>query len=203
MKALNDKKISAAKYLESIMEINEHGVSEWYNVHQLNKTVTSQGYAPIIGNGSPVFQNDRGLGKKFDLEKSYDDKNAREAVRTIGFCSHYQQNRGITIPEAVRRHYSSMPCAMCGTTSRIQIDHKDGRKSPDLEQTRNEFQPLCSHCNGLKRERCKKCVQTNKRFNAQSLGYKNAFAEGGEKYQGAREGCTGCYMHDPRHFRSV
>jgi hypothetical protein len=58
--------------------------------------------------------------------------------------------------------------------TKIEIDHKDGRKNDkrisDLETQRIEdFQPLCKAANDIKRQICKKCRETNKRWNAKNI----------------------------------
>lgn len=195
------KQKSCSSFLEKQMKINQDGVSDWCNVSQLNRLVIKQGFRPIVGNGSPVFQNDRGLGKKYAIEKQMDDRGALEFVRTIGFCTYFQQNRGIPIPDEIRKMLKNSSCVFCGSSHRLEIDHKDGRKNPNKEGTINEFQAICKHCNGMKRERCKKCSKTNLRFDAKPLGYVHSVLIGSIKYKAAEEGCKGCYMHDPIPFR--
>lgn len=96
-------------------------------------------------------------------------------------------------------------CVSCGTTSDIEVDHKNGRKNgPEMDinlQVLNHFQPLCGHCNKVKRERCKKCEESDKRFDARdNLYYTTGWIEGEEDYQ-ENIGCVGCYWYDPKKFK--
>jgi len=199
---MNFQSTSVSAFLEKEMKIDLNGVSEWFNVAELNDLVIRKGFRPIVGNGSPVFQNDRGMGKKYEIEKQWNDRGALEYVRTTGFCSFFKQHRGIRISAEVRKTLSGLPCALCGSSHHLQIDHKDGRKNPDKKSVPKEFQVLCRHCNGLKRERCKKCSKANLRFDATTIGYQKAVAIGSIKFKAASEGCRGCYMHDPIAFRN-
>jgi len=192
---------SATAFFESIMEIDEFGCSDWYEIDFLNDRGIEQGLKPIKGNGSTIFQNDRGFGKKYVIEKSRDSRGSVEAVRLRGYCPISQQMRGVAIPKEVRQALSKLSCVHCGTSSNIEIDHKNGRKDFNLDNSVDAFQPLCKHCNVLKRERCKKCEESQKRFDARSLGYTVGWVSGGELYAGAREGCRGCYMFDPLSFK--
>ncbi len=194
---------SAAAFFESLMDIDQFGCSDWYEIDFLNDSGISSGLKPIKGNGSTIFQNDRGFGKKYVIEKSRDSRGSVEAVRLRGFCPISQQLRGVAIPKEVRQKLSKLSCVHCGTSSNIEIDHKNGRKDFSLENGIDAFQPLCKHCNVLKRERCKKCDEGGKRFDAKTLGFQVGWINGSSQYAGAREGCDGCYMYDPSSFKKV
>jgi len=66
---MNFKSTSVSAFLEKEMKIDLNGVSEWFKVTELNDLVISKGFQSIVGNGSPVFQNDRGMGKKYEIEE--------------------------------------------------------------------------------------------------------------------------------------
>lgn len=80
-------------------------------------------------------------------------------------------------------------CVLCSSKQNIQCDHKNGRKDPQhpsmshRTQKLEHFQPLCQHCNTIKREKCKKCINTNERP-------KGRLSKAGkEEYKGTCEGC--------------
>ncbi len=196
------KKGSLADYLESIMQIDNNGGSDWYNVLELNKKAINKGFQPIRGNGSPVFQKDRGFGKKYEIEKSRENSGALHKIRTRGFSSYFNRNRGVNIPKEIRAKLVNQACVHCGSNHVIEIDHCNGRKDPDIKIEESEFQPLCKHCNALKRERCKKCESTGRRFDAKDLGYSVSYLSS-KHYAGAREGCRGCYMYRPIEFKKA
>lgn len=84
-------------------------------------------------------------------------------------------------------------------------DHKNGRYDEEsvlnLEtQELEDFQPLTLRENLFKRQICKVCKQTNKRFNAKILGYKIPYLEGDETYEQS-VGCYGCYWFDCKKFK--
>ena len=90
-------------------------------------------------------------------------------------------------------------------TSNPECDHKDGRlDDPRLSdvkrQTISDFQPLSHAANAAKRQHCKSCRETGKRFDARKLGYKMAQIKGDEDYNGT---CVGCYWYDPKKFNEM
>jgi len=61
----------------------------------------------------------------------------------------------------IRKEIKKRACVVCGTHSTIECDHKndlynDMRVLNTKTQTLDDFQPLCKHCNALKREAKKK-----------------------------------------------
>ena len=101
------------------------------------------------------------------------------------------------------------PCVMLGCNShsenKIEIDHKDGRKDDasfnDVAAQKEEwFQPLCKAANDFKRQKCKECKASGKRWSASNLeGFEDfPFYKGGEDYI---DTCEGCYLYDPVAYR--
>ena len=92
--------------------------------------------------------------------------------------------------------------------TRIEIDHKDGRKNDERvsdisTQKLEDFQPLCKAANDAKRQICKKCKETNKRWNAKCLlGNPYSYYKGNEEYD-EKLGCEGCYQYDPVEYRKT
>lgn len=92
--------------------------------------------------------------------------------------------------------------------TKIEIDHKDGRKDdwrvsdPDT-QSIDDFQPLCKAANDVKRQICKDCKRTNKRWDATYLkGNPYPFYDGDINYT-EELGCVGCYQYDPVQYRKT
>ena len=89
---------------------------------------------------------------------------------------------------------------------KIEIDHKDGRKenervSDSKTQKLEDFQPLCKAANDIKRQICKRCKETGKRWDAKNIkGNPYSFYEGEENYT-EELGCVGCYQYDPVEYR--
>ena len=61
----------------------------------------------------------------------------------------------------------------------------------------DDFQPLSKTANNAKRQHCKICRETGKRFDATRLGYSVKQYKGNQKYEGS---CIGCYWYDPLMF---
>ena len=86
------------------------------------------------------------------------------------------------------------------------MDHKNGRKN-NLRvgqlnnQKLSDFQPLCKTANDAKRQHCKSCKKTNKRFNAKILGFEKSFTTGNIEYLESPDGCVGCFWFDVRDFQ--
>lgn len=102
-------------------------------------------------------------------------------------------------------------CFMLGVSAKsentkIELDHKDGRKdnariSSIKGQRVEDFQPLCKAANDIKRQICKRCKESGKRWSAKNiLGNPYDFYAGDENYN-QELGCVGCYQYDPVAYR--
>ena len=110
-----------------------------------------------------------GLGAKYNINR------IREGNRIVAIALHgfRKQEIGKVIPRQVREDLQGKRCAVLGT-SKPEIDHKDGRRDdprytdPD-SLTSDDFQPLSKAANNAKRQICKECRETNKRFDAERV----------------------------------
>lgn len=106
-----------------------------------------------------------------------------------------------SIRSDIRKSISSQVCPVFGTSSNIEVDHKDGRydnwmnASPDT-QREEDFQPLSKAANDAKRTHCKRCRESGKRYDARALGFSRGWISGDED----TPVCDGCYWHDVRKF---
>ncbi len=91
-----------------------------------------------------------------------------------------------------------LPCALTGARAGIECDHKNGRY-PDVDLKLEDFQPLCRPANENKRQHCKKCKETNKRFDAKTLYHIFSWTFGDENYT-EEIGCKGCFWYDIKDF---
>ena len=125
------------------------------------------------------------------------EKNKTEYIQLRGLKDHsYSQN----IKSSIKRKIKTQPCVVLNTNYNLECDHKDGFKEFDIKpenQTEDLFQPMHKSVNDAKREHCKKCKKTKKRFDAIKLGYKKSVFLGTLRYEGT---CKGCYWHDPFRF---
>lgn len=143
-----------------------------------------------------------------EFDKSQTSGNSIDAIRTIGLNKKDCFNQAIR--NDIKEHYRNKNCVMLGIkgnseNTKIEIDHKDGRKNnarvSDLATQRLEdFQPLTKAANDAKRQICKKCIETGKRWDARNLdGNPVAYYKGGESLEDF--GCEGCYQYDPVEYR--
>jgi hypothetical protein len=154
-----------------------------------------------LGNGGKWTRSNAKLAElcKLNVVK---DKNGIVSVELLGW------NRETTFTQHIRRdiveELKKKPCVFTGSTSNIEIDHKDGRKNDlslnDIKnQSKDSFQPTCKAMNDFKRQKCKECKETGKRWKATNIeGNPVDFYQGGENYEGT---CEGCYLCDPVKYR--
>jgi len=119
-------------------------------------------------------------------------------------------NAGRPIGQAIRDALSNKPCVHCGSTSNIEIDHKNGLyNDPRVlnvhTQTVDDFQPLCKHCNDQKRQTIKKMKETGIRPSACDIPIMRAIGFdylGGDTTYDINDPNTmvGTYWYDPLVF---
>ena len=82
------------------------------------------------------------------------------------------------------------------------ISDRDRVSTPALQKF-EDFQPLCKAANDVKRQICKRCKETDKRWSAKNIkGNPYEFYEGNENYT-QDLGCIGCYQYDPVEYRKT
>ena len=186
---------------------DENGISRWVYVTEF----TGKYKALQLGNGGSWCRKSSTLAQKYILEfdKSLTSGNSIDAIRMYGFNN--ENNFKQTIRADIKAYYKDKKCVMLGINgksenTKIEVDHKDGRKdnsrvSETSTQHLEDFQPLCKAANDVKREICKVCKETNKRWNAKNLkGNPYPFYAGNEDYTDEL-GCIGCYQYDPVEYR--
>lgn len=137
------------------------------------------------------------LGKQYIIERPKRNGSVY-AIKLNGFNDSNKRYRGIK--KEIVNEIKSRRCVVLDTSSQIEVDHKNGRYTDDIEnQTINNFQPLHKSVNDAKREHCKKCLEQHKRYDAKRLGYKEGWIEGDE----SSTICNGCYWYDPQIFNQV
>lgn len=110
------------------------------------------------------------------------------AVHFIKFYGEAEERVGGSgIRPDIKRIIFAKPCANCGTRNGIECDHKndmflenESRLSDMSQQTLDDFQPLCKHCNDVKREVKARTLRENKRQPAP--GFRVKFTEGNETF---------------------
>jgi hypothetical protein len=179
---------------------DEKGYSRWVEV-----TEFIDKYSPLrFGNGASWARSDGNLAKRYIVE--------RDSTKTPGNSVDRVRLNGLRTDDAgtqqiradISRAIRQKRCVVLGTSG-PQVDHKDGRKNDPrvmnpLTQRESDFQPLSTHANTAKRQFCKECKETGKRYDAKRLGYPTSFTEGGLLYDEETR-CRGCFWHDPLEFR--
>ncbi len=209
MNDFKDMQVRKSK-IEIFLELakpDKNGISRWVSVSEF----IGEYKALALGNGGSWCRASSTLAKKYILEfdKSKSAGNAIDAIRLKGFNTQKTFNQAIR--KDIKDFYKNQNCVMlgiCGKSenTKIEIDHKDGRKndlriSNQQTQKLEDFQPLCKAANDVKRQICKVCRETNKRWSAKNIkGNPYAFYQGDENYT-QELGCVGCYQYDPVAYR--
>jgi hypothetical protein len=208
-----DKKPSKPKarivvIVERIGNINKKGVSDFISIDA--RDLKKRGCKPHevdlfkSNNGVAYLRRDAPLSKRYMIQRNYHKVNGSlMGFKLTGFNNNLYFSRAI--PQEVRKatleNYGHK-CIWCGSTDRLEVDHKNGRYN-NVSNNVNDFQILCKSCNDKKRERCKKCVLTGQRFNVQNsiskVLFKVPFTCGGGKYND-KIGCKGCFLYDIEDF---
>ncbi|MFA5777345.1 MAG: restriction endonuclease [Parcubacteria group bacterium] len=195
-------------FLELAMP-NQQGLSRWVSTSEfIGKYKVLQ-----LGNGGSWCRANSSLAKEYKIEfdKNITSGNSIDRIRLVELNTkkHFNQN----IRKDIRDFYKTQNCVMLGINgnsenTKIEIDHKDGRKNDHRisnlqNQTLSDFQPLSKCANDVKRQICKKCRETNKRWRAKNIkGNPYDFYIGDENYS-EELGCRGCYQYDPVEYRKV
>lgn len=191
----------------NLAQPNDEGISRWVKVSEFVGA-----YKDLkLGNGGSWCRANSPLAKKYivEFDKGQTAGNSIDAIRLNGFNqqAHFKQY----IRQDIRNFYKTQNCVMLGINgksenTKIEIAHKDGRKndlrvSDPKTQKVEDFQPLCKAANDAKRQICKVCKETNKRWSAKNiLGNPYDFYQGDENYS-EELGCVGCYQYDPVEYR--
>lgn len=198
--------LTKTKLFLELAQPDEKGKSRWVNSAEFVGK-----YKDLkLGNGGSWCRKESTLAKQFLLEfdKSLTPGNSIDAIRTIGYNKATSFNQAIR--SDIKKYYKNKPCVMLGLVghsenTKIEIDHKDGRKNDERVSNLNtqrieDFQPLTKAANDAKRQICKKCIETNKRWDARNLpGNPIPYYKGGESLK--EYGCIGCYQYDPVKYR--
>lgn len=185
---------------------NEHWISRWVSVDEFIWTYVSL----VFGNWRDWARDDWMLGKKYiiEVDKSVTSWNRVDRIRLAWLKREDSWSNAIRAD--IKRIIKKQRCVVLGTSSKphkeIEVDHKNGRKNnPRVmninTQELNDFQPLAKAANDAKRQFCKECKRTNKRYNAKLLWYPVSYTEWWEEHDLTPNGCIWCFWYDPVAFR--
>lgn len=179
---------------------DENGISRW-----VYATEFVDEYADLkFGNGASWARKEATLAKKYviEVDKSLTAGNGIDRLRLNGIkTDNYSQH----IRADIRKAIKARRCVVLGT-SNPEVDHKNGMKNEDRvmkneEQRLDDFQPLSKAANDAKRQYCKDCRKSGKRFDAKLLGYPMSFYAGIAAHNNQPGDCIGCYWYDPLEFK--
>lgn len=185
---------------------NDHGVSRWVSVDEF----VGEFKELKLGNGGSWCRKSSALAKKYvvEFDKTQSTGNSIDAIRLNGFNENETFNQ--TISSEIKKYYKDKPCVMLGIigtseNTKIEIDHKEGTKNSQRvsnisTQKLEDFQPLTKAANDAKRQICKRCQETDKRFDATCIkGFPMPYYRGNSSLK--ESGCIGCYQYDPVAYR--
>lgn len=189
------KKRNLREIFLDVAKPNSNGFSENIKISDLVK------FDPRFetGNGGHWCRDDGPL-KEYNIIRQK-LKNKIYAVRLDGYNKNSKQRQ---ISQSIKEKICSQKCVVLDVGSMIECDHKDGKYDDknvgDIKTQKLEnFQPLSKNVNTAKRQHCKVCKDTNSRFDARKLGYKESYTMGDEK----SKTCAGCYWYDPKEFNQM
>ncbi len=194
-------RISKNSLFLKLSEVNIEGKSRWVNVDEFKGEYTKL----IFGNGADWARRDGNLAKKYiiNLDKTITNGNRIDRIRLNGFNNDKRKNQ---IRSDIKKIISSQRCPILGT-SNVEVDHKNGIKNDIRVMTLStqlitDFQPLSKSANDAKRQHCKNCKNTSKRFDAKNIGYNVSFVQGDKTLDVKNvDCCVGCYWFDILHFK--
>ena len=188
---------------------DENGISRWVDASEF----TGKYKALQLGNGGSWCRASSTLAKRYivEFDKNISSGNSIDRIKLNGYNLEKSFNQNIR--QEIKNFYKAQNCVMLGIrgnseNTKIEIDHKDGRKecqrvSTLALQKLEDFQPLCKAANDAKRQICKRCKETDKRWSAKNIkGNPYDFYVGDENYT-EELGCVGCYQYDPVEYRKT
>lgn len=185
---------------------DDNGVSRWVSVDEF----VGEFKELKLGNGGSWCRKSSALAKKYvvEFDKTQSTGNSIDAIRLNGFNENETFNQAIS--SEIKKYYKDKPCVMLGIigtseNTKIEIDHKEGTKNSQRvsnisTQKLEDFQPLTKAANDAKRQICKRCQETDKRFDATCIkGFPMPYYRGNSSLK--ESGCIGCYQYDPVAYR--
>ena len=189
------KKKSKNTLFIELAKPNEKGISKWVSISEFKEE-----YSRLL------HTNGRDWGRNDDSRFPYKIEQQKEGNKIVEYrCGGIKYSLNRSIRSDLIKKILIQKCLLLGT-SKPEVDHKNGRKN-DLRvgnlnnQWLSDFQPLSKAANDAKRQHCKSCAKTNKRFDASILGFEKSFTSGNNKYLESPEGCVGCFWFDVRDFQ--
>lgn len=202
---MNSTKTKSELFIE-LANPDKNGFSRWVNTTEFTGKYSSL----ELLNGFSWGRRSSSIAQKYiiEIDRTITKSNKIDRIKLNGLRLK-KENRTQSIRSDIVKEILKKRCVILGTNRscdhNTEVDHKDGRKDNirimnTKTQKLEDFQPLSKPANDAKRQFCKECRQTNKRYDAKQLGYTVSFTKGNIRYE-KNIGCEGCYWYDPIAFR--
>jgi hypothetical protein len=197
---MDNGKTKTALFIDLAGPDDTTGISRWVSATEF----VGEYKDLALGNGGSWCRKESTLARQYvvEFDKTLTPGNSIDRIRLNGFNTETTASQTIRaeIRDEIRKHR----CVVLGT-SLVEVDHKNGRKDDPRvwdpkTQLLSDFQPLSKAANDAKRQFCKECKSSEKRYDATRLGYPMAVFTGDLDFH-PELGCTGCFWHDPMQFR--
>lgn len=194
------KETKMDKFLR-LAQPNKNGISRWVNCKE---EFVGEFSDLKFGNGASWARKESKLAKEYiiELDKNITPGGSIDRIRTNGFNNNdFSQH----IRSDIKKEIKKRRCVILGT-SNPEVDHKNGMKNEERvmkneKQKLSDFQPLSKAANDAKRQFCKECIKSGKRYDAKKLGYPISFYKGDLEHNNGENDCIGCFWYDPIEFR--
>ncbi len=127
--------------LELFLELaksNSDGISRWVNVNEFRGKYKDL----ALGNGGSWCRASSSLAKKYivEFDKTITTSNSIDKIRLNGYSKNIHFNHSIR--QDIKDFYKNQKCVMLGVNgksenTKIEIDHKDGRKNNERISIKN------------------------------------------------------------------
>lgn len=171
----------------------EIGIDELKNIHPGFESTNGCQWARSDGSY---------LGKKYKIKRP--KQNGKVAAIQLDGPNNDSIKKFRNIRADIKEKLTTRKCAILDISSNLEVDHKDGKYNllsniNSITQKESDFQILSKAANDAKRQHCKECIKTGKRYDAKRLGYKESYIVGDEN----TSSCLGCYWYDPQKFNKL
>lgn len=200
---MKSKKETKTSLFIKLAQPDKNGFSRW-----VNKSEFIGEFSPLMfKNGADWCRKESTICKYFfvEFDKSITPGNGIDRIRLNGIKTEKDRLGNQGIRSDIKKYYQKQRCVILGT-SKPEVDHKNGWKNDNdvmnlSTQKFEDFQPLSKAANDAKRQFCKECRTTGKRYDAKQLGYPISFYKGNSDHDKTSKGCIGCFWYDPIEFR--
>ena len=182
------------KIFEKICGVNKKGYSKAISVDYLAQINSSF----RTSNGNDWARSHTSyLGKKYIIRRN--KEHGRVVSVQLDGLNHNTTRGQRNIPPNVKKALTGQPCCVLGIRSStgMEIDHKNARYDV-LTDDPSEYQVMSKPVNDAKRQHCKICMETGKRYDAHERGFSIGWTMGDEN----SPTCPGCYWYDPKAFNA-